>query len=569
MDPWTRFDPPCALKSTSWAFFHGHPRVASGHGGRNWPIMIKAQLTYRSTLGSLPFMVGINQEWQFPMSESAIIDSFRRLAYTEMKTGREATGVSCRLRTGICTTSGGCMEREAMSQLEAWMTSSNRKPLIVRGARQVGKTWLVREFAHRNFGALAHIVFLENEVMRAVFDGSLDPDRLLTAIGAYTGTNPLDGNTLVFLDEVQECPRALTALKMLCEQRPEVPVVAAGSLLGIALSRAGDAQGNLARISWPVGKVEYLNMHPMTFREFLHAVGQGQLAELIRPDAIELVSAMGETYEDLLRSYLFTGGMPEAVQAYVDTHMLGAARNVQQRLLLDYEHDFAKHVKSASETEHIRELWRSIPTQIARETGSNKFIYAQVTRGGRGRTYKDAVSWLTDSGLVTRVQRITRPNIPLRAYEDDSSFKLYLLDVGLLGAALHLDARTILRGNELFTHAKGVYAEQYVCQQLVATDGIGPSATGSESQTTSVAPWYWSADGKRSKGEVDFLYEYDGRVVPLEVKAGTSVKSGSIARFAKEHGITRSLRLSLKGYADQGWIVNYPLYAANLLPLVP
>lgn len=461
------------------------------------------------------------------------------------------------------------MEREAMSQLEAWMTSSRRKPLIVRGARQVGKTWLVREFAHRNFGALAHIVFLENEVMRAVFDGSLDPDRLLTAIGAYTGTNPLDGNTLVFLDEVQECPRALTALKMLCEQRPEVPVVAAGSLLGIALSRANDAQGNLARISWPVGKVEYLSMHPMTFREFLHAVGQGQLAELIRPDAIELVSAMGETYEDLLRSYLFTGGMPEAVQAYVDTRMLGAARNVQQRLLLDYEHDFAKHVRSASEAEHIRELWRSIPTQIARETGSNRFIYAQVKRGGRGRTYKDAVSWLTDSGLVTRVQRITRPNIPLRAYEDDSSFKLYLLDVGLLGAALHLDVRTILRGNELFTHAKGVYAEQYVCQQLVAADGIRPSATGSESQTTSMAPWYWSADGKRSKGEVDFLYECDGRVVPLEVKAGTSVKSGSIARFAKEHGITRSLRLSLKGYADQGWIVNYPLYAANLLPLVP
>ena len=346
-------------------------------------------------------------------------------------------------------------------------------------------------------------------------------------------------------------------------------MVAAGSLLGIALSRAGDAQGNLARISWPVGKVEYLNMHPMIFREFLHAVGQGQLAELIRPDAIELVSAMGETYEDLLRSYLFTGGMPEAVQAYVDTHMLGAARNVQQRLLLDYEHDFAKHVRSASEAEHIRELWRSIPTQIARETGSNKFIYAQVKRGGRGRTYKDAVSWLTDSGLVTRVQRITRPNIPLRAYEDDSSFKLYLLDVGLLGAALHLDVRTILRGNELFTHAKGVYAEQYVCQQLVAADGIRPSATGSESQTTSMAPWYWSADGKRSKGEVDFLYECDGRVVPLEVKAGTSVKSGSIARFAKEHGITRSLRLSLKGYADQGWIVNYPLYAANLLPLVP
>lgn len=449
------------------------------------------------------------------------------------------------------------MEREAMARLEAWAQSGNRKPLVVRGARQVGKTWLVCEFAEKNFGAIAHVVFLDNEIMKRTFAGTLDPQRLLGAIGAYTGTNPLDGNTLVFLDEVQECPRAITALKMFCEQTPQVPVVAAGSLLGVALNRTDNGE----RASWPVGKVDYLDMHPMTFKEFLVAVGQEQLAALISPDAFPLTDALAERYNDMLRQYLFIGGMPEAVQAYKDTGLLASARAVQARLLVDYEHDFSKHVESPAETERIREAWRSVPTQIARESGSNKFLYAQVRKGGRGRDYKDAVSWLVDAGLVTRVRRITRPGIPLRTYEDATAFKLYLLDVGLLGAALHLDARTILDGNALFTHAKGVYAEQYVCQQLVASE-TGPS---SEAGT----PYYWAADGKNAKGEVDFVYECDGKVVPVEVKADVNVGGKSIARFAKEFGIERCLRLSLRDYIDQGWIVNMPLYAADLLPLAP
>lgn len=456
------------------------------------------------------------------------------------------------------------MEREAMRLLEKWKSSPNRKPLIVRGARQVGKTWLVRAFGERNYGSMAHVVFLDNEIMRRTFSGSLEPDRLLAAIGAYTGTNPLDGNTLVFLDEIQECPRAIASLKMFCEQRPEVPVVAAGSLLGVALNRSSDFRDSGSRTSWPVGKVDYLDLHPMTFREFLRAVGQAQLANLMGPNNFDLTDAMGERYNDFLRAYLYTGGMPEAVQSYVDSGLLSSARSVQLRLLMDYEHDFAKHVSSPYETEHIREVWHSVPPQIARETGVNKFVYSQVKRGGRGREYKDAVAWLADAGLVTRVRRVKRPGIPLYAYEDESSFKLYFLDVGLLGAALHLDARTILDGNRLFTHAKGVYAEQYVCQQLVAGSGL-PSGGG----LAGAGPFYWSADGKQAKGEVDFLYECEGAVVPVEVKPDENVRGKSIARFATEFDIARSLRLSLCDYRDEGWLVNYPLYAADLLPAVP
>lgn len=453
------------------------------------------------------------------------------------------------------------MEREAMSQLEAWSSSHNRKPLIVRGARQVGKTWLIREFAQRNFKSLAYVIFLDNEVMRQVFSGSLDPDRLLSAVGAYTGTNPADGETLVFFDEIQECPRAITSLKMFCEQKPQIPIVAAGSLLGVALNRANDPD-DTSRVSWPVGKVDYLDLYPMTFREFLRAQGQDQLAGLIEAPNFDLTDALDERYNDYLRSYCYVGGMPEAVEAYRDTGLLGEARKVQDRLLRDYELDFSKHVSSAMETERIREAWRSVPTQIARETGSRKFIYSQVRKGGRGRTYRDAISWLTDSGLVNRVSRITRPGIPLRSYEDGGSFKLYLLDIGLLGAALHLDAKTLLAGNELFTHAKGVYAEQYVCQQFVASSALNGQGVGAPLH-------YWSADGKISKAEVDFVYEHAGQVVPLEVKADENVRGRSIARFAQDFGIDRSVRFSLRGYRDQGWLVNYPLYAADLLPFVP
>ena len=445
------------------------------------------------------------------------------------------------------------MKREATEKLSQWYNSPTRKPLVLSGARQVGKTWLVQDFASSR-APLAYVNLLNNQTMQSVFAGSLDPDRLLTAISAYTGTTASDGHTFVFLDEVQECPRALTSLKMFCEQRPDVPVVVAGSLLGVALNRGADTDGQ-GGVSWPVGKVDYLDLYPMTFLEFLDAMGEEGLADLVRGGSFDLVSAMGEKYEDLLRIYLYVGGMPEAVARYVGTGSLKEARAVQEHLIRDYEYDFSKHVASPIGTERIRETWRSVPTQIAREGGNGKFVYSQIRTGGRGRDYRDAVSWLVDAGLVIQVRRVGMPGMPLRSYADDRSFKLFMLDTGLLGAALRLPEKVIIEGDALFTHAKGAYAEQYVCQQLMAYGGN--------------APYYWSADGKKSKAEVDFLYDYSGTVIPVEVKAERNVSSTSLGNFAHNYGIKRCVRLSLLGYKDQGWLVNLPLYAADALMNLP
>lgn len=441
------------------------------------------------------------------------------------------------------------MQRYALTKLKTWRASAHRKPLIIRGARQVGKTWLVEEFARQDFKHFASINFLDNQTIQQLFSGSLEPKRILTALGAYTNTNLFNGETLLFLDEIQECPRAITSLKMLCEQTPQIPVIAAGSLLGVALNRENKAD-SATRISWPVGKVNYLDLFPMTFSEFLRALGKDSLADLIIQKDYELMHAMSESFEDALRSYLYVGGMPAAVQAYISTGLLSEARQIQDALLIDYEHDFSKHVSSPLETEHIREIWRSVPLQIARENGSNKFMYSQVRPGGRGRDYKDAISWLTDAGLVTKVNKITKPGIPLSAYEDSSNFKLYLLDIGLLGAALHLNEKTLFDGDALFTHVKGVYSEQFVCQQLTASKK---------------RPAYWSADGKQNKAEVDFICECNGEVVPLEVKSATNVTSKSLAYFAKKYGLTHCIRFSLAHYKDQGWMKNLPLYAAESL----
>lgn len=441
------------------------------------------------------------------------------------------------------------MERLAMKDLEDWAESPDRKPLIVSGARQVGKTWLVKEFGCTHYDAVAHVDFRDDETMQHVFDDTLNPERLLTAIGAYTATNPSDGKTLVFLDDIQECPRAITSLKMLCEERPDVPIVAAGSSLGVAQNRSAE---NDERISWPAGEVDYLDLHPMTFTEFLMALGEGRYADLLKTDTLELASAMAEHFYDLLKLYFYVGGMPEAVKAYRDTRLLAESRKVQQGLLDEYELDISEHARSAILAARIREAWYAVPHQLFRRIGTGKFMYAKIKEGGRGRDYREAVRWLQDAGLVTKVNRISKTGIPLRTYEDESSYKLFMLDVGLMGAALNLSSDIILEGSELFTQGKGALAEQYVCQQLVASNRC--------------VPYYWSADGSKQKGEVDFLYECEGDVIPLEVKSDQNVHSRSLARFAKEYGIKRSQRLSIKGYEDLGWLVNIPLFAADMLP---
>lgn len=438
------------------------------------------------------------------------------------------------------------MYRNAMKKLIAWKDSPRRKPLIVNGARQVGKTWLVRSFGVNHFDAIAHIVFLNNEEMQRAFEGSLDPERLLMLIGAATGTNPRDGKTLVFFDEIQECPRAIASLKMFCEQRPDIPIIAAGSLLGVALNRS---KGGGRGVSWPVGKVDYLDLHPMTFDEFVRARENDMLADLLLQGDFDMIDALSERLIDLLRTYLFVGGMPEAVQEYADTGDFSSVRSIQQRLLSDYEYDFAKHAESPLEVERIRQTWHSVPVQLARESDLKRFSYASISEGGRGRDYRDAIAWLADAGLVTKVPRVSKPGIPLTGYADETYFKLYLLDVGLLGAATRLDAHVIIEGNRLFTEYKGVYAEQYICQQL---------------KEAGMVPYYWSADGKQSKGEVDFLVERGGMPLPIEVKADENVAGGSLAAFVKRYEINQAVRFSLREFVDQGWLTNVPLYAANV-----
>lgn len=446
------------------------------------------------------------------------------------------------------------MYRRALENLIAWKNAERRKPLVVNGVRQVGKTWLVTEFARREFDALAHAVFLDNEQAQRIFSGSLDPQQLLVLIGALTGTNPNDGRTLVFLDEIQECPRAITALKLFCEQTPHVPIVAAGSLLGVALSRDAQTRGSEAfnRVSWPVGKVSYLDLHPLTFGEFVRAVETPQLAQLVESGPFEMLDSLNERMTSLLAQYLYVGGMPEAVQTYVDTRDLTAVRTVQTELLRSYELDFSKHVDSALVTERIRTTWHSVPSQLAVESDLKRFTYASIKAGARGRDYRDAVSWLADAGLVVKVPRVAKPGIPLEGHADGTYFKLYLADVGLLGAATNLPASALIDNQSLFAEYKGAYAEQFVCQHLLALEGR--------------SPYYWSADGKDSKGEVDFVIEDAGAVVPIEVKAAGSVAGKSLARFCKTYHIDHALRLSLLGYKEQEWLTNVPLYA--IMPLL-
>ena len=437
------------------------------------------------------------------------------------------------------------MKRHAENELITWLHSTPRKPLVVNGARQVGKTWLVTDFAKRHFESVAHVIFLDNEEAQRAFDGSLDANRLLMLLGALTGTNPRDGKTLVFLDEIQECPRAITALKLFCEQTPDVPIVAAGSLLGVAMNRNGSHEHPA---SWPVGKVSYLNLYPMTFGEFV-AEANPQLADILEEDDPTLADVVSERLTDLLKTYMFVGGMPEAVASFLKTGDPAAARKVQSDLLLGYEYDFSKHVGSPLMTERIRETWRSVPSQLATESDMKRFTYAAIKSGARGRDYRDAVSWLVDAGLVTRVSRVSKPGVPLEGYADNVYFKLYLLDVGLLGAATRLDAHVLLNGDQHFTEYKGAYAEQFVCQHLLAYDGR--------------APFYWSADGKNAKGEIDFLIERGGRVLPIEVKAAKNVAGESLANFCRANKIDKAIRFSLRGYEDQGWLTNVPLYSVG------
>lgn len=428
------------------------------------------------------------------------------------------------------------MRRDAMQQLYDWKEKTTRKPLIVRGARQVGKTWLMKEFASSAYRQFAYINFEDNEVMKDVFQKDFDVERILMAIQLVTGI-VVDTETLIIFDEIQEAPRGLTALKYFQEKAPQYHVVAAGSLLGIAMH---------SNDSFPVGKVDFMDLYPLSFSEFLEAVGQEAFARLLAKKDWGLIAAFRSKLIDLLKQYYYVGGMPEVVNAFINHKDYAEVRQLQQTILDSYDRDFSKHAPIA-EVPRIRMIWRSVPAQLAKE--NKKFIYGVVKEGARAKDFELAIEWLIDAGLIYKVSRVKKAGIPLSAYEDFSAFKLFLLDTGLMGAMSGLPPQALLEGNVLFSDYKGAITEQYVLQQLKSVKGL--------------SIYYWSSD--TSRGELDFLLQKDVSIIPVEVKAEENLQSKSLRFFVEKNAGLHGVRFSMSDYRKQEWMINYPLYSVGYI----
>lgn len=425
------------------------------------------------------------------------------------------------------------MYRMAMENLLAWKQSRRRKPLIIEGARQVGKTWLMKEFGRQAYGDTVYINLDSNARMAELFASDLDTKRLVLGLELYAGRKIDPENALLIFDEVQEVPRALAALKYFCEDAPQYHIVCAGSLLGIALHRG---------TSFPVGKVDFLKLYPLSFQEFLMAIGKKQFSELLDQQDFSMITSFRETYADALKQYYFVGGMPEAVESFAENQDFNEVRQIQKRILAAYEQDFSKHAPNEV-VPRLRMLWNSIPAQLAKE--NKKFIYGLVREGARAKDYETALLWLSDCGLVHRVSRVNAPGIPLRAYADMKAFKLFVLDVGLLGCMTGLHQRTLLDGNALFVEFKGALTEQYVCQQLKTLADLELC--------------YYTND--RGSCEVDFVVDTGGRVMPLEVKAETNLRAKSLKTYREKFSPELAIRTSMADYRKEDGLVNLPLYA--------
>ena len=425
------------------------------------------------------------------------------------------------------------MYRIAIEKLYKWKNSKRRKPLIIEGARQVGKTWLMKEFGKQAYADTVYINFDSNSRMADLFSADLDTDRLIMGLELYAGRKINPDNTLLIFDEVQEVPRALASLKYFYENAPQYHIVCAGSLLGIALH-----QGT----SFPVGKVDFLKLYPLSFSEFLMATGNERFAELLKKQDYEMITSFKQTYIDALKHYYFVGGMPEAVQSFAESKDFNEVRAIQKRILAAYEQDFSKHAPNEI-VPKIRMLWNSIPSQLARE--NKKFIYGLVREGGRAREYETAIMWLSDCGLVHKVSRVNAAGIPLKAYEDLKAFKLFIVDVGLLGCMTGLRQRTLLDGDDLFVEFKGALTEQYVCQQLKTIEDLGI--------------YYYTND--RGSCEIDFVVDTGEQIVPIEVKAETNLRAKSLKTYRDRFEPELSVRTSMADYKKEDWLLNLPLYA--------
>ncbi len=424
------------------------------------------------------------------------------------------------------------MYREQIKSLQKWKKDPRRKPLIIHGARQVGKTWLAREFGRQCYSSVAYIDFTNNPRMKVLFEQDLNIERILQGLKAESGIDIDPQNTLIILDEIQNVPAALTALKYFYDTVPEYHIIVAGSLLGLSVNH---------KTSFPVGKVDFMTLRPLSFREFLDALDENQLLELLTSGDIELISTFRDRYITLLKTYYFVGGMPEAVRTYIESKSWQKVRQIQNTILTAYDSDFGKHAP-VSIVPRIRQIWNNIPAQLSRE--NKKYVYGLIRKGARAKDYELALSWLEDAGLIYRVSRIETPRIPLKAYENFDAFKIYTLDVGLLTAMTDLSAQTLLEGDEIFTEFKGALTEQYVLEEL---------------KNRHLYAAYWSRD-KGSQAEVDFIVQLDDLIVPIEVKAEENLQSKSLRVYRDKCKPSYVVRTSLSNYRKDDWLTNIPLY---------
>lgn len=426
------------------------------------------------------------------------------------------------------------MERSIYSSLKKWKESPTRKPLILQGARQVGKTYILKEFGAREYSEVVYINCDDNNDMQNMFV-DYDVDRIIRSMSAISGVSIKPSTTLLILDEIQEVERGLASLKYFCEKAPEYHVAVAGSLLGITLHEG---------TSFPVGKVDMLYMYPMDFEEFLLAMGKEQLVELLRNNSWAALTPLRGMLTELLRQYYFVGGMPEAVKTYVERGDIWEVRSIHSKIIAAYRNDMSKHAPK-QQVQRINMVWNSIPSQLARD--NKKFIYGALRKGARANDFEIAIQWLVDSGLVHKVHRISKPVVPLKFYEDMASFKLFLLDCGLLGALSETPPEQILIGDNVFEEYKGAFTENYVLQQLKSLP------------RTFV--YYYSNDN--STLEIDFVVQHEAHVIPIEVKAEENLRAKSLRQFVTDNSGLHGVRFSMSDYREQDWLTNVPLWAVR------
>ncbi|HAQ17648.1 MAG TPA: ATPase [Prolixibacteraceae bacterium] len=424
------------------------------------------------------------------------------------------------------------MKRNSTNELYKWKESSYRKPLIVRGARQTGKTWLLKEFGRTAFKNTVYVNFEETPSLQKIFLNDFDISRIINTIQIHSQTIINTEDTLLIFDEIQSAEKGITSLKYFQENAPQYYLAAAGSLLGMGLH---------SNISFPVGKVNFLDLRPMSFDEFLCAINENGLAEIIQKQDWEVISFFHQKLTEYLRFYLFTGGMPEVVKIFAETRNWELVRQTQNQILHSYEGDFSKHAPREV-VPRIRMVWQNIPAQLAKE--NKKFVFGVIREGARAKDFELAIQWLVDSGLILKSHRISKPTLPLIAYQDLSVFKLFLHDVGLLGAMAGLNVRTLIEGNAVFTEFKGALAEQFVMQQLrLKTESyIG----------------YWT--NERSTAEVDFVVQDEGEIIPIEVKSGENLRAKSFKLFCEKYKPEKAIRTSVAPYKKEEWMTNVPLY---------